>query len=75
MTCDVCGSEGAKTKHVSRAYGKGADMVVIDKVPTVVCPNCGASYLTAHTRHEVERIKLHKRNMKTQRLTPVVNYV
>lgn len=75
VTCDACGQGGAKTKHVSRAYGKGEGMVVIDNVPIVVCPSCGANYMTADTMHEVERIKLHKRSMKRQRLAPVVNYV
>jgi len=75
MICDVCGQEGARIKHVSRAYGKGEDMVVIDKVPVVVCTNCGESYMTADTMHEVERLKLHKRSMKTQRLAPVITYV
>ena len=75
ITCDVCGQKGARTKSVSRAYGKGEDMVVIDKVPIVVCPKCGESYMTAETMHEVERIKLHRRSMKTQRLAPVVNFV
>jgi len=75
MTCDVCGQKGARIKHVSRAYGKGDDMVVIDQVPIVVCPNCGESYMTADTLHEVERLKLHKRNMKTHRLAPVIIYV
>jgi len=75
MICDICGRDGAKTKHVSRAYGKGDDMVVIAKVPIVVCPNCGESYITAETMHQVERLKLHKRSMKTQRLAPVINYV
>ena len=74
MNCDVCGQEGAIARHVSRAYGKGEDMVVIDKVPIVVCPICGESYMTADTMHEVERIKLHKRNIKTQHLAPVINY-
>ena len=50
-------------------------MVVIDQVPIVVCPNCGESYMTADTLHEVERLKLHKRNMKTHRLAPVIIYV
>ena len=74
-TCDVCGKEGARQMHVSRAYGKGEDMVVIDNVPIIVCPHCGESYMTADTMHEVERIKLHKRSLKTQRLAPVFEYV
>lgn len=75
MTCDVCGQDGARTKHVSKAYGKGDEMVVIDQIPIVVCPSCGASYMTAETLHEVERLKLHKRSLKTRRLAPVISYV
>jgi YgiT-type zinc finger domain-containing protein len=74
IICDVCGKEGARRKHVSRACGKGEAMFVIDNVPIVVCPHCGQSYMTADTMREVERIKLHKRSMKTQRLAPVVNF-
>jgi len=75
MTCDICGKNEARIKHVSRAYGKGKEMVVIDQIPVVVCPNCGESYMTAETMHEVERIKLHKRSMHTRGLAPVINYV
>jgi YgiT-type zinc finger domain-containing protein len=75
MTCDVCGQDGARTKHVSRSYGKGENMVVIDHIPVIVCPNCGESYMTADTMHEVQRLKLHKRNVKTLRLAPVISYV
>jgi len=75
MNCDVCGQAGAKTRHVSRSYGKGEAMVVIDHIPVVVCPNCGESYMTADTMHEVQRLKLHKHNVKTLRLAPVISYV
>jgi YgiT-type zinc finger domain-containing protein len=75
MICDSCGQDGAKIKHVSRSYGKGNEMVVIDKVPIVACPHCGETYMTAETIHEVERIRLHKRSMKTQRQVPVIEYV
>ena len=75
MTCDICGQEGAKTRYVSRSYGKGEDMIVIDRVPAVVCPNCGESYMTADTMHEVQRLKLHRRSVKALRLAPVISYV
>ena len=75
MTCDVCGQAGARAGHVSRAYGKGEDLIVIDQIPVVVCPSCGESYMTSHTIHEVERLKLHKRSMKPERLAPVISYV
>ncbi|MBN1867402.1 YgiT-type zinc finger protein [Candidatus Sumerlaeota bacterium] len=75
MICDSCGHDGARIKRVSRSYGKGDDMVVIDKVPIVVCAHCGESYMTAETAHEVERLRLHKKNVKSRRLAPVIDYV
>jgi YgiT-type zinc finger domain-containing protein len=75
MICDSCGQDAAKIKHGSRSYGKGDDMIVIDNVPVVVCTHCGESYMTAETMQEIVRLKLHKRNLKTQRLAPVISYV
>ncbi len=57
LTCDVCGESGAQIRHVTRSYGKGANLLIIENVPIVVCPHCGESYLTAETLHEIERIK------------------
>lgn len=75
MICDSCGKKGGRVKHVSRIYGKGHDIVVIDNVPVVVCPNCGESYMTADTLQEIERLKIHKRNVKPKRVASVINYV
>ena len=57
MVCDICGKAGVRQRFVSRSYGKGAPLLVIEGVPVMSCPHCGESYLTAHTLHEVERIK------------------
>jgi YgiT-type zinc finger domain-containing protein len=62
MICEICGEKGAKVHPLSRSYGKGDDLLVIENAPIVICPHCGESYLTANTLHELERIKLHKRN-------------
>jgi len=75
MICDCCGKEGVVTKHVTRSLGEGSGILVVDKVPMVVCPHCGESYFTAETLHELERLKLHKASMKSQRLVPVIEYV
>ena len=37
MTCDVCGREGARAERVTRSYGKGRGLLVIENVPVVVC--------------------------------------
>ena len=58
MVCDICGREGARIRRVTRTYGKGKDLLVIENIPVVSCPHCGESYLTAETLHKIERIKL-----------------
>jgi YgiT-type zinc finger domain-containing protein len=75
MICDACGKKGAAVKHISRTYGKGHNMLVIDDVPVVVCPKCGESYLTSETLQEIERLKLHRKSFRTQRVAPVITYV
>jgi YgiT-type zinc finger domain-containing protein len=67
MICDICGQQGARVRYVSRSYGKGEDLLVIENVPIVSCPNCGESYLTAETLHEIERIKLHRESFAQER--------
>ncbi|MBI1297818.1 YgiT-type zinc finger protein [bacterium] len=67
----MCGKEGAKIRFVSRSYGRGETLFVIENVPVVSCPHCGESYLTADTLHEIERIKLHRQLLANQRSVPV----
>jgi len=75
MICDSCGKKGAKVKHLSRSYGKGDKVLVIENVPVVVCRHCGGSYMTAKTLHEIERLKLHRKHVKAKRFAPVISYV
>jgi YgiT-type zinc finger domain-containing protein len=69
--CDVCGQSGARIRHVTRSYGEGASLLVIENVPILSCPHCGASYLTAETLHEIERIKLHRAKRAVEHPVPV----
>ncbi len=72
--CDVCGKTGALVRRVSRSYGKGVHLFVIENVPVVSCPHCGESYLTAETLHEIERIKLHRKSLAQERCIGVATY-
>ncbi|MCQ3936147.1 MAG: YgiT-type zinc finger domain-containing protein [Chloroflexi bacterium] len=56
-------------------YGKGANLLIIENVPVVVCPSCGESYLTAETLHEIERIKLHRKNLAKLKSVTAAEYV
>ncbi len=74
MICDVCGKEGARRRRVTRSYGKGENLLVVQNVPVVRCPHCGESYLTAETLHEIERIKLHRESFSAKRPVAVVDF-
>lgn len=54
LVCDICDKGGARIRHVSRSYGKGKELLVIENVPVISCPHCGESYLTAETLHELD---------------------
>ena len=74
MICDNCGKEGVRIRHVSRSYGEGATLLVIENIPVISCPECGESYLTAETLHEIERIKLHRETLTEKRDVPVAAF-
>lgn len=74
LVCDVCGKEGAKVRYISRSYGKGESLLVIENVPVISCPHCGESYLTANTLHEIERIKLHRKSFAKPRPVSVAEF-
>lgn len=74
MKCDICGKAGARVRRVTRSFGKGDDLLVIEDVPVVSCPRCGESYLAAETLHEIERLKLLKRRLASRRPVAVVEY-
>ncbi len=75
MVCDICGKEGVRIRRVTRSYGKGENLLVIENVPVVSCSNCGESYLTAETLHEIARIKQHRNNFAVKRPVAVANFV
>jgi len=71
MICDNCGKRGARVRHVSRSYGKGKSLLVIENVPVISCAHCGESYLTAKTLHEIARIKQKRQTVAIERPVPV----
>jgi len=74
MICDVCGKEGARLRRITRTYGKGKDLLVIENIPVVNCPHCRDSYFDAETLHEIERIKQHRKSLAVQRPVEVASF-
>jgi YgiT-type zinc finger domain-containing protein len=72
--CSNCGSAKATLKHVTRSFGTGAALLVIENIPVWSCPACGESYFTAQTMHELERIKTLRKSVALARSVPVARY-
>ncbi len=74
MKCELCGEKSARVRRITRSYGKGDNLLVIENIPIVSCPACGESYFTADTLHELERIKLHRKDFADQRRVLVAGF-
>lgn len=74
MVCAVCGQEGARLRWVTRSYGKGESLLIIENVPVASCSHCGTSYLTAQTLHEIDRIKRQRHELASQRPVAVAAF-
>ena len=74
MICEICGKEGARERRVTRSYGRGANLLLVERVPVITCPHCGESYLTAATLHELERIKRHRKEVAASRPVAVASF-
>lgn len=72
--CDVCGKAGVELRRVTRSYGRGTTLLVVENVPVIACPHCGESYLTADTLHELERIKRQRGSAAKTRSVPVATF-
>ena len=74
MICDMCGKEGARIRQVTRNYGKGENLLIIENIPLITCTHCGESYFTADTLHEIERIELHRQSFAAKRQVAIAEF-
>jgi YgiT-type zinc finger domain len=61
--CSFCGKMTAEKKTASQAFGSGPNLIVIEKVPTISCSNCGEVYFDGDTLKELDRILLNKKTL------------
>ena len=74
MICKICSKEGAQERRVTRSYGHGSKLLVVERVPVVSCPHCGGSYLTADTLHELDQIKRKRKERTARRPVAVAQF-
>ena len=73
--CVHCTQTGLHVRSVTRSFGKGRDLLVIEAIPVISCPHCGESWFTAHTMHEIERIKRLRKSVAVERTVPVAMFL
>jgi YgiT-type zinc finger domain-containing protein len=61
-------------RDVTRSFGRGPSLLVIEGIPLWSCPRCGESYFTAQTLHEIERIKTLRKAVAVERRVPVAAF-
>jgi YgiT-type zinc finger domain-containing protein len=74
MICDICGNDKAQIRRVAETYGKEKNLLIIENIPMVSCPDCGQSYFAAETLHEIERIRLHHKSFAVERSVEVAKF-
>jgi YgiT-type zinc finger domain-containing protein len=74
MRCDLCGAGSAHLRYVTRSFGRGDRLVVIENIPYVACPRCGERYFTAATMREIERLKQLKAGRVRRKPVPIVSF-
>ena len=73
-TCDICGYPNARIRQITRTYGKGQDLLVIENVPVVNCPQCETSYLTAETLKKIDLIRRDPLSCTVERPVAVTSF-
>ena len=61
-------------RRVTKSFGRGRSAFLIEGVPVVACESCGQSYMTAQTVQEIERIRLHWRQLAVEKKIRVAKF-
>ena len=72
--CAACGKPGVEHRLVTRSFGNGASLMVIEGIPMISCPSCGQSTFTARTLHGIERLKALRASTADIRQVPVAAF-
>ena len=69
----MCGLGRTEVRYVTRSFGKGERLLVIEHIPYLFC-RCGERYFTAATMREIERIKMTKTARIRRKPVPIVSF-
>jgi YgiT-type zinc finger domain-containing protein len=59
IQCEYCNVKAARVEKLNHTFGKGAAMIVVTDVETVVCDNCGRHYFEGVTLKKLDEVLAH----------------
>jgi YgiT-type zinc finger domain-containing protein len=62
-------------RKVTRSFGRGDSLLVIENIPLSVCRRCHQSYFSARTMHQIDRIKALRGALAVARQVPVAEFI
>ena len=74
LICEICGAAAARIVRRPQVLGRGTRLTLVENVPVVSCQQCGETYLTAETMHELDRIRLNRDRLTVRRQVAVAKF-
>jgi len=59
LQCVNCGRREAYLIKRTGVFGRGPKAIIIEDIPTIVCHNCGLSYLSPEVSRMIDEIRAH----------------
>jgi YgiT-type zinc finger domain-containing protein len=56
IICEYCNKKAARRISLNHTFGKGTELLVVENVETVVCDNCGQSYVEGKALNTLNEI-------------------
>lgn len=75
LVCDICGVKAAHLVNRPQVLGRGTQMMLVDNVPVIACRNCGESYMTSATMHQLDSIRLKQKEKLAERKIAVAEFI
>lgn len=71
MKCSICGKEGFVERRITRSFGQGEGLFLIENLPVLQCPHCGSETLAADSVRRIEEIRKNRDQSTQLRQIPV----
>jgi len=71
--CAYCGVSAAHPVLLTHTFGRGAKMIVVTDVETMVCDHCGQSYFKGETLRKLDEVLARPRDYATKELVNVAS--